>query len=132
MKNKLKKILSTLPVLVILLTPFYAFAAPRSVTEIFSEGIIPPLPDSGSYEISHIIDILGSVLQLLFTFAAVIAVIYIIIGGYYYVTAYGNPETAEKGKQTLTWAVIGLVITILAFVIIQFVWNTISPAAPPL
>ena len=132
MKKTIFKILSILPSLSILLVPVYAFAAPRSITDIFKHGIIPDPGEDGIYEIADIIDILGSVLQVLFTFAAVIAVIYIIIGGYHYVTAYGNPETAEKGKQTLTWAIIGLVIVILAFVIVQFVWNAISPAPPPL
>ena len=47
-----------------------------------------------------------------------IAVIFILIGAFQYFTAFGNEEKANKGKTTVMWAIIGVVIIILAKVVI--------------
>ncbi len=53
------------------------------------------------------------------TFVAVgIAVLFIVIGGIYYITANGNEEQTGKGKSILVNAVIGLVIAIIAYTIV--------------
>lgn len=66
------------------------------------------------------------VLNLLFMFAGAAAVLFIIVGGFQYMTSAGNDEQAEGGKKTLTNAVIGLVVIILAATIVRLVVNTIS------
>ena len=53
-------------------------------------------------------------------------VIMIIIGGYYVMTAQGNDAQATTGKKTLINALIGLAITILAYLIVQVVINFIT------
>lgn len=55
--------------------------------------------------------------------AAIVAVIFIIIGGYYYITARGNDEQAKQGRKTLTNALIGLAIVILSYLIVQIVYK---------
>lgn len=57
--------------------------------------------------------------------AAIVAVIFIIIGGYYYITARGNDDQAKQGRKTLTNALIGLTLVILSFVIVQVVYKFI-------
>lgn len=116
-----------------LFTPMivYAQTSPRSISDMLKNGIIPEPGPSGSYEISDVFIFLAGILRLIFVASSIIAVIYIIIGGYYYVTAYGNPESAEKGKSTITWAIMGLVISIAAFAIVQFVWNRLSGQTAP-
>ena len=63
-----------------------------------------------------------------------IAVLFLIIGGFWYITSAGNEETAEKGKGTAVNAIIGIVIIILSYVIVNvvsnLVANTNSNAAP--
>ena len=55
-----------------------------------------------------------------------IAVLFLIIGGFWYVTSAGNEETAEKGKGTVINAIIGIVIIILSYVIINVVSNLVA------
>lgn len=55
--------------------------------------------------------------------AAMIAVIFIIIGGYYYITARGNDDQAKQGRKTLVNALLGLAIVVLSFVIVQVVYQ---------
>ena len=50
-----------------------------------------------------------------------IAVLFLIIGGFWYITSAGNEETAEKGKGTVINAIIGLVIIVLSYVIANVV-----------
>ena len=61
-----------------------------------------------------------------FTWAGVIAVIMIVIGGIQYTTSNGNPSQTQKAKQTITYAVIGLAITLFAVAIINFAVGAIG------
>lgn len=58
--------------------------------------------------------------------SAIIAVIFIIIGGFLYITSAGDPGKATKGRQTLTNALIGLAIIILSYLIVQIVYNFLT------
>ncbi|MDE2311949.1 MAG: hypothetical protein KGJ93_02570 [Patescibacteria group bacterium] len=67
-----------------------------------------------------------TVILLLLEFSAGVAVIFLMLGGYWYLTSAGNEEQAEKGRKALTSAIIGLVIIFLAFAIVRIVVNLIS------
>lgn len=50
-----------------------------------------------------------------------IAVIMIVIGGLRYVLSGGNSEQVTAAKNTILYAIIGIIIAILAYAIIRFV-----------
>lgn len=56
---------------------------------------------------------------------AVVAVIVIIIGGVSVATSQGDPGKIKKGRSTILYGVIGMVVCILAFAIVSFVLNSI-------
>lgn len=58
--------------------------------------------------------------------AGAIAVLMIIIGGITYITSAGNSERIEKGKKTLTYAILGLLLVILAKVILKIFTNILG------
>ena len=60
----------------------------------------------------------------LLTFAGIIAVIMIIVGGIMYSLSAGDSKKAATAKDTILYAVIGLVITLLAGAIVNFVLKT--------
>jgi len=66
------------------------------------------------------------VIRILLFIGGGVAVLFIIIGGYQYLTSMGNEEQAEQGKKTLINAVIGIVLIVLSYVIINAVLGTIS------
>ena len=70
--------------------------------------------------------LLTTVLKIMLALAGIVAVVFIIIGGYMYMTAGGNEETAEKGRKALVNAVIGLVIIILSYVIVQVITTALT------
>ncbi len=72
---------------------------------------------------SSIPELAGKIIRVLLYFAGIIAVIMIIVGGYLYMTAAGNESQATSGRKTLIDAIIGLVIVLLAYVIVQTLLN---------
>jgi hypothetical protein len=70
--------------------------------------------------------LIATAIRLLLYFAGIIAVLFLIIGGYYYLTARGNEEQATKGRQTLIYALLGLSIVILSYVIVTAITNQLT------
>ena len=53
----------------------------------------------------------------------IVGVIAIIYGGYLYMTSGANEEQRKRGRSVLTWAVLGLVVVILATLLVNVVVN---------
>lgn len=69
---------------------------------------------------------IGSIIaDVLLPVVGIIAVLFVIIGGIQYMTAGVNEEQAEMGKKTLQNAIIGLVITILSYVIVVVIMRAL-------
>lgn len=66
------------------------------------------------------------IIRILLYFAGIVAVGMAIFGGYQVMTAAGNETQATNGRKTLTNAIIGLVIVILSYVIIQAVISFVT------
>lgn len=77
---------------------------------------------------TNVNSLIQTVIQWMLTIAFGIAVLFLIIGGFWYVTSAGNEETAEKGKNTVVNALIGIIIIVLAYVIVSVVANLVSGA----
>ena len=70
--------------------------------------------------------LIRTVINWLLGIAFGIAVLFLIIGGFWYITSAGNEETAEKGKNTAINAIIGIVIVILSYVIVNVIANLVQ------
>lgn len=57
--------------------------------------------------------------KLVFPIAGIILFLYLIWGGFDYLTSMGDPKKAEAGKNKITSAIIGFVIIFAAFWIVQ-------------
>lgn len=76
--------------------------------------------DSSSSKIAtdtSIVATLFYVLDWILGLTGTVAVGFIIVGGFRYITSAGNESQAEAAKETITKAVMGLVFVLLAFVI---------------
>ncbi|HEY5267594.1 MAG TPA: pilin [Candidatus Saccharimonadales bacterium] len=80
---------------------------------------------SASSELS-INSIFRLVLNLLSAVVGITAVIMIIVGGVKYITSSGNAERTNGAKNTILYAIIGLLIVALAQIIVKFVLNKAS------
>jgi len=88
-------------------------------------------PISGG-KVNDIPSLIVLIIKYLVSLIGIVAVLMIIIGGYQMVTSAGNEEGYKKAKQTITYAVIGLVIAVLSYSIASIVENTLGAnlAAP--
>lgn len=66
-------------------------------------------------------DIIATVINILSVVVGVVAVIMIIFGGFRYVTSGGDSGNVSSAKNTILFAVVGLVIVALAQVVVRFV-----------
>jgi hypothetical protein len=60
-------------------------------------------------------------IKYLIGLATALAVIAIMIGGYQYLTAYGDAEQHKKATKTITWAILGLILCITAYGIVAII-----------
>lgn len=63
----------------------------------------------------------SAILQLVFGLLGAIALLVIVIAGLRYVISQGDPQAVAKAKNTIIYALVGLVIAVAAFSIVSFV-----------
>lgn len=66
-------------------------------------------------------NLVATIVNILSWIVGVAAVIMIIIGGFKYITSNGDSNGISSAKTTLTYAIVGLVIAVMAQLIVQFV-----------
>lgn len=64
---------------------------------------------------------LAAVLKIVFMVAALLAVVFVTIGGLKYTLSNGDPQGTAKAKNTIISAVIGLILALFAFTVVGFV-----------
>lgn len=71
--------------------------------------------------LDDIVKLIVNLIHIALAIAGVAAVIFIIIGGIKYITSAGSPDGTKSAKNTLTNAVLGLVISAAAYLIVTFI-----------
>lgn len=79
--------------------------------------------DADDGEISNTI---GEILKKIIGVTGIIAAIFVVIGAITYITAAGDPGKIKKGRDTIIYALIGLVLAALAFVITNAVIGAVN------
>ncbi len=72
---------------------------------------------------SDVNKLITNVINILSIVVGVVAVIMIIVGGLKYITSAGDTTRTSSAKNTILYAVIGLVVVALAQAIVRFVMN---------
>ena len=78
--------------------------------------------ESFSFIVRRIINIFSVVV-------GAVSVIMIIIGGFRYIISGGDSSGVSGAKNTILYAIVGLVIVLFAQIIIRFIVSNIAPAA---
>ena len=130
MKLKIKQIAKWIMVFMLVATPLAAFAQVGSSDGVSGglSRISSHFPNTGNLNRpdASVTDVLLWVIDILLILSGIIAVLFIIIGGFWYITSAGDSEQAEKGKTTLVNAIIGIVVVVLSFVIITVITNLVG------
>ncbi len=66
------------------------------------------------------------VTKIILTLSGTVTIIFLMLGGFWYLTSAGNEEQAEKGRSIITNSIIGLIVVMLAYTIVAIVSNTVT------
>ena len=69
--------------------------------------------------------VVNTIINVALGVIGVIAVVMIILGGVQYTTSSGDAAKVKKAKDTIMYGVIGLVVALLAFAIVNFVLTSV-------
>ncbi|MFC1640780.1 hypothetical protein ACFL2D_01880 [Patescibacteria group bacterium] len=58
-----------------------------------------------------------AVINWILAITAAVAILVLIVGGFRYITSAGNDKRVQAAKTTITYAIVGLIIVLLAYVI---------------
>ena len=73
----------------------------------------------------NLMDTLTNIVNVIVAVVGFVAVVMIIVGGIMYTTSSGDSAKVKKAKDTIMYGVIGLVIALLAFAIVNFVLSSV-------
>lgn len=105
------------------LSPVSVFAAsPQSEV---CRGIGAASGSSGCASNISLTRVIRNIINLFSIVIGIVAVIMVMFSGFKYVTAAGDSGSLTTAKQTLIYAIVGLVIAALAQVIVQFVLRAV-------
>lgn len=140
MKAILKKIgqgLMLVPALALTLsfvTPSATFAATCTsgtgdVTQGPAGGAACAKPASGATDLFGPNGIFITITNILLFIIGAIAVVMLIIGGIRYVVSSGDQNAVTSAKNTILYAIIGIVVAFLAYAAVNFVTSQLAPKA---
>ena len=89
------------------------------------KNIFPPAGIFGSFG-----ELASDVILILTSFAGALSLAFIVIAGIKFVTSGGDPKKLASASSTLTYAIIGLAVTILAFVVLRIVQFFLKSTVP--
>ena len=134
-RRKLATLISTVALVAVPLGVPALAAAQPSIENCLSQGSTLQVNESGecssvnantSDSTDSINRLIKDVINIFSIVVGVVSVIMIIIGGFRYITSGGDSGNVSSAKNTIIYAIIGLVIVALAQFIVQFVLNKVA------
>ncbi|NRH21251.1 hypothetical protein HOO68_04360 [Candidatus Gracilibacteria bacterium] len=84
-------------------------------------------PDQGGDGVTSVKALVINIAKRVIEFGALFAIGAIVLSGVKYTTSYGDDEKVKKAKMTGTYAIIGLLLLLVAFplvdIIVNFIYN---------
>ena len=66
-------------------------------------------------------NVMQNVINIVIAVLGIVAVLFVIIGAAQYMVSQGDPAKAKKAKDTIIYAILGVVLATLAYAIVNFV-----------
>ena len=136
MRNRLYKIIAAVFVLASLSLAGGAILSTANTSLVHADttgdiqGGVTSINSGGSNnDAGRVPEVIRIVVNILLFFIGAFAVIMIVIAGFRLVTANGDANTVSQARNTILYAVIGLVVAFLAYALVNFVVNQLNPPA---
>jgi hypothetical protein cdiviTM7_00612 len=75
---------------------------------------------------NNLMTTLNSIINIIIGIIGFVAVAMTIYGGVQYTTSAGDPGKVKKAKDTIMYGIVGLVVAILAFAIVNFLLSSLT------
>ena len=126
--NKLRNIVLALGITVGigLIVPLNAHAVTNLISDQCAGVTDSAVCNKAQSKSSTPASLIGKIVNTLLYIVGALSVIMIIIGGIMYATSAGDSGRITTAKNTITYAIVGLVVSFLAFAIVQFVVTQIK------
>ncbi len=98
---------------------------PSDVTNPAQCNIPAPEKDAATGEEKNAMYYITRVVNVILAVVGIVAVVMIILGGISMITSQGDTGKVAKGRLTIIYGVVGLVIALLAFAIVNFALTSI-------
>jgi hypothetical protein len=72
--------------------------------------------------------LIGRVIRAILGITGSLALAVFVYGGLIWMTAAGNTERIQKGKNTLSWAAIGLAVMFLSYSVVRYILTALTEA----
>ena len=82
--------------------------------------------NKGNPDLEDLSQLIRNIANIAIALVGTVALLFLIIGGFYYITSAGNPDNVGKAKQTILYSIIGLILAIVSYAIINFIINQIQ------
>src|SRR3989344_4955784 len=100
--------------LVAIAAPLISLAAPAAA---FAQVLVP----TELSKTPNLINVIQALIRFVLIFAFVVAFVMLLIGGIRWIMAGGDEKAVEKARNTITAALIGLVVILVAYALIRIV-----------
>ncbi|OGY24678.1 MAG: hypothetical protein A2Y57_00340 [Candidatus Woykebacteria bacterium RBG_13_40_7b] len=107
-------------ILLFFLLPVICYLLPNSA---FADGFYG-IPDPS--HLGSLGELVSAFAGLLYPIAGFLAFIYLIYGGFKYLTARDDPKAVEGARGTITSAIIGLIIVLVSYIIIKVIGTILN------
>jgi hypothetical protein len=124
MKNKILKNVLAFSLLLMLMVPMFTLVSTVQAQPDVGVNYARGLGLQGENRDPR--DIAVNIIKLIMTFLGIIATVIILLGGFKWMTAAGNEDKVDEAKKLIAAGIIGLVITLSAFMIVTWVFNVTS------
>lgn len=74
---------------------------------------------------NNLMTMLGTIINVVLGIVGFVAVVMIIMGGISFITSQGDAAKVTRARNTILYGVIGLIVAILAFAIVNFVLTSV-------
>lgn len=89
------------------------------LAQLIPDSKIPNIPKVAATQ-----DTLNGIVNGVFFIAGAVSIIFVIIGGIRYIMSQGDAQNLSRAKNTILYALVGLVVVTSAFFIVQIVIKT--------
>ena len=115
----------------------FASSCPQDVNFLGIQGWYKYLPrdcrdasvDFSKYNIGSIWLVLAGIIDILLRIGTIVAIGYFIWGAFKMITSQGSPEGVKNARNTMTNALIGLVVTVVSAQLLSYIMHSIIGVA---